>query len=255
MEERKVVVNGLLVNYKVFGNEGNQKPMLILHGWPSSSEKWVPTAEILSLSRKIIVPDLPGFGKTQEPPISWSLDTYVGWLNEFTEQVPELKQGFYLLGHSFGGALASKFAINYNQKVEKLFLAAAACIRQKTGRKSFLRYISKLGKLISWLPKYELLRKAFYKFIVRRSDYLRVSENLKDTYLRVIADDLSQKINFIKLPVIIIWGDQDTSTPPEDAEFMKNKIPGAELIMMPGVGHALQIQQPEKLAQIITMHL
>src|SRR3989344_6432026 len=252
MEERRVVVNGLLVNYRVFGASEAQKSLLILHGWPSSSEKWMPTAELLSQNRKVVVPDLPGFGKSQEPPISWSLDTYVGWLNEFTELVPELKRGFYLLGHSFGGALACKFTINYTQKVEKLFLAAAACIRTKTISKNALKKIAKLGKLITWVPQYDVIRKAFYKFIVRRSDYLNVSENMKETYLRVIADDLSQKINFIKVPVIIIWGDKDTLTPPEDAEFMKEKIPGSKLILMQGVGHALQVQQPEVLAQNIS---
>ncbi len=271
MEEKEIIIKNLKVAYKTFGPlshealagqgsgslpEEGGKTMLILHGWPSKSERWQKVAEMVAeKGLTIIVPDLPGFGQSQEPLVAWNLDTYVEWVREFTEKIPALQKEFYLAGHSFGGGLASKFTIKYNQRVEKLFLISAACIRQKTTTKKTAKHISKVVKVFSFLPFYELFRKAVYKFILRRSDYAYVSGIMKETYLRVISDDLSQKLGFIKSPTIIIWGDKDTSTPIADAEFMHGKIPGSKLFVIPGADHALQIKVPEVLAQHIIENL
>src|SRR5579863_6467855 len=119
MEEKKVLVKDIEVNYKVVGGG---KPMLILHGWGSSSNKWEKVAELLAQKNiQTIIPDLPGFGLTPEPKTAWTMNNYVDWISELTNAVPELNNTFYLLGHSFGGALSAKFAIKYNQRVEKLF--------------------------------------------------------------------------------------------------------------------------------------
>lgn len=118
MIERQITVNDLKINYKIFGQG---KPFLILHGWGSNSDRWQKVADILSQKLLVIVPDLPGFGKSQKPSTALSIDGYVEWVKEFSEKVPELGNDFYLLGHSFGGALAAKFAIKHNQKIKKLF--------------------------------------------------------------------------------------------------------------------------------------
>ncbi len=250
MTEERIVVKNLKINYKTFGSPDG-KPFLILHGWGSKSDTWQPVAELLAKENiKIIVPDLPGFGKSQEPESAWSLDNYVDWLDEFSEQVPGLQKGFYLLGHSFGGALAAKFSIEHNQKIEKLFLVAAAIVRQKTGTKETISYAAKLLKKFSFVPGYESLRKACYKFIVR-SDYPSLSGVMKETYLKVISEDLSQKTFFIKVPTIIIWGDKDVLTPIGQAELISKKIEGSKLVVIPGGGHALQIKMPEALAEKI----
>ena len=253
MKEEKIVVGDLKINYKTFG-EG--KPMLVLHGWPSSSDKWQKIGAILaSKGFKIIIPDLPGFGKSQTPPAAWSLDNYVQWVYDFSEAVSGLQNGFILAGHSFGGAVAAKFAIKYNQKVEKLFLVSAACVREKTETKSMLARGAKAVKVLSFFPGYDLFRKAFYKFILKRSDYAYVSGVMKETYLKVISEDLSPKLFFIKAPTTIIWGDQDDYTPVQQAHLINKKIENSNLVIIENAGHALQIKQPDDLAQKILENL
>lgn len=253
MEERQIIVNNLKINYRVFG-EG--RPMLILHGWKSNSERWQKTAELLAAANvQAIIPDLPGFGKSQEPLSAWSLDAYVQWLADFCAQVPELKDHFYLAGHSFGGALAAKFAIKYPQKVQKVFLISAACVRQvKISKKMWWR-ASKVVKLFSFVPGYSIFRKGFYKYILRKTDYLQVDGVMKGIYLKGISEDLSHKINFLKVPVVIIWGGKDTSTPIDQARFINHKIYNSKLIIIPGAGHSLQMEAPELLAQHILKHV
>lgn len=251
--EKQLLVKNLKINYKIVG-EG--KPMVILHGWPSSSDKWQEFSEYLAKKGiQSIILDLPGFGKSQEPTVPWSLDAYMEFVSEFCEKVPELEQSFYLLGHSFGGALSAKFALQYNQKVEKLFLISAACIRKKTTRKNVLYRLAKIGKVFSFLPYYQMARKVFYKFIIRKSDYPHISGIMKETYLKVISDDLSQKLGFIKVPTIIIWGGADTSTPIEDAHFINKKIPKSQLIIIPEADHSLHIKLPELLSEKVSEKL
>jgi pimeloyl-ACP methyl ester carboxylesterase len=254
MTEHQITINGIVTNYKIFGHSG--KPMLILHGWPSSSEKWVTVAELLSQKDIIaVVPDLPGFGKSQEPPTAWKTDTYVEWVRGFCDAIPELSGQCYVLGHSFGGVLSAKFAIKYTQRIEKLFLVSAAAVRKKTARKKLLYSISMVVKIFKFLPYYESARKAFYKFIIRKSDYPYVSGIMKETYANVILDDLSHKLPFLKVPTVIIWGDKDDLTPKEDAELIHQKIRNSKLIFIPGAKHSIQLQFPELLVEKITENM
>lgn len=260
MTEKQITIKNLPTNYKVFGEETpltgslvfQKKPVLILHGWPSSSDKWHDVAGLLARKHIMsIIPDLPGFGKTQEPPAAWNINNYVEWLREFSGAVPELAGGFYLLGHSFGGAVCIKFAIKYNQRVEKLFLVSAACIRKQTVAKKSLSRFSKFVKLFSFLPYYDLARKAFYKFVIKKSDYTHVQGVMKETYLNVISDDLSQFVSSLKVPTVIIWGAKDTLTPLENGEFLNKKIPHSKFITIPDAGHSLEIEAPEIVTEKI----
>lgn len=253
MTEQQIIIDNLKINYRSFGAG---KTLLILHGWKSNSERWIKAAEILAAENiQVIIPDLPGFGKSQEPLKAWSQDNYVDWLVAFCQQIPELKDEFYLAGHSFGGAVAVKFAIKYPQKVRKVFLIAAACVRTLKTSKKMLWQVSKIVKVFSFLPKYDLARKAFYKFVLRKTDYLQVDGVMKETYLKVISEDMSHKVNFLKVPAVLIWGDKDTSTPIEQAHFLNKKIFNSKLFVIEGANHSLQIEAPEALAENIISQL
>ncbi|MCX6721040.1 MAG: alpha/beta hydrolase [Candidatus Staskawiczbacteria bacterium] len=240
----EIKINGVKTNYVAMG-EG--QPFLILHGWGSNTERWVEVAEAISKNGfKVITPDLPGFGQSDALQEPWDLNRYVNWADEFVRQ---LNLGdFYLLGHSFGGALASKIAVKHAQEIKKLFLVSAACIRTKTAKKGFSARLAKVVKVFSFLPLYSFFRKAVYKFIIRKSDYVYVEGVVKQTYLNVIADDLSFHLSFIKVPTVIIWGDKDNFTPIEDAKLIQSKIKNSKLIIIPGAGHDLNRKQPEILA-------
>jgi len=251
----EIEVNGIKTNYEVFGSREG-KPFLILHGWGSNSDRWQEIGGMLAeKGLKVIIPDLPGFGKSQTPKTAWNFNSYVNWLEEFIKICPELSEGFSLLGHSFGGAIAVKISVNSPQKVKKLFLVASACIRKRTRLKKILAKISKVVKLFSFLPYYLLIRKAFYKYIIRRSDYVYTEGIMKETYLKAISEDLSYYLSFIKASTIIIWGDKDESTPVENAYFINQKIRNSKLIIIPNAGHNLNRKSPEILAEKITENL
>jgi len=247
----EIIINGIKTNYQVFGEGAPSGPaFLILHGWGSNSGRWVEVAEkIADKGFKVIVPDMPGFGESELPSAPWNMNKYVNWSDEFVKQL-NLKD-FYLLGHSFGGALASKIAVKHNQDIKKLFLVSAACVRKKTVKKNFWKKISKVVKIFYFIPYYSFLRKAFYKFVIGKSDYIYVQGILRETYLNVISEDLTFHLPFIKVPTVIIWGDKDELTTLEDAHLINRQIKGSKLIIIPDANHDLNRKQPEILAEKI----
>ena len=233
---------------------GEGIPFLILHGWGSASDRWTKEAEIISKKGfKVIIPDLPGFGQSDKLIRPWTVNDYAKWFEGFIESL-EI-QNFYLLGYSFGGALASKIAVKYSQRVQKLFLVASAVIRKKTTQKNFLAGFSKFIKIFYFLPCYSFFRKAIYKFIFRRSDYVYTEGIMKETYLNVISDDISFHLSFIKVPTVIIWGDKDQSVPIDDAHVINEKIKNSKLIIIPGADHLMHRKIPEILAEKISENL
>ncbi|MBI2013550.1 MAG: alpha/beta hydrolase [Candidatus Colwellbacteria bacterium] len=227
----------------------NQKTILILHGWGSSKKSWEKVANLVSKKGfNVLVPDMPGFGDEPPPPRAWTGKDYLNWVLNFTKNL-KLKTPFYVVGHSFGGGLAMKLAIEHPELVEKLVLIAAARIkRKKTLYKKFLGAVAKIG----WpLSKIKILRKLFYRFIVRENDYLRTDGVMRDTFVNVIKEDLTPELSKIKPPTLIIWGNKDKMTPIKDANLLKDKILGSKLEIVEGGGHALNLEYPETLAEKI----
>ncbi len=231
------------------------KTLVILHGWQSSKERWQKIKEeIEKTGIRVITPDIPGFKSETELVKPWNLDNYIDWFNGFLSS-ENISEKFFLLGHSFGGALAAKFALKYPERVERLFLVAAACVRKKILKRKIFAYFSKIIKKFSFLPFYSLFRKATYKFIIRNSDYPQTKGFLEDTYLNIIREDLSESLSPITAPTVIIWGDKDQATPIKDAYLINEKINKSKLIIIPGGSHDLERKMPEILSQKILDNL
>jgi len=224
--------------------------VLILHGWGSKAENWSQVKKLLEREGyKVFAPDLPGFGKN--PPLSrpWAIDDYVEWLADFCEK-NNLSQ-FFLLGHSFGGAISLKFSLKCPEKVKKMFLVASSGIRRKNLKKKIFKKIANFSKFFSFFPFYPLFRKIFYKIIIKKSDYPYTEGIMKETYLKVINEDLSFLFSQVSVPTIIIWGEKDDVLPVENAYFMNQKIKNSNLIIIAGANHDLERKVPEILTEKI----
>ena len=238
----RCLIKDLNINYQIIG-EG--RPLLILHGWGSRGDNWEKVGELLAKSGiSVIIPDLPGFGQSDKPSKAWNLDDYCDFVEEFVKVLNLDK--FYLLGHSFGGSLAIKFCLQHPEKVVKLSLVSAACIRKKTFKNKFFKFLSKFLKI-----KTPFLRKVFY----RKSDYLSVEGVMKETYLKIIKQDLSDILPQIQIPAVIIWGEKDNITRLNDAKIINQKIKDSKLEIISNVGHDLNLKTPEKLAEIVVNEL
>lgn len=225
--------------------------IVILHGWQSSDEKWRKVKEIIEKEGvKVIVPDLPGFKPETKLDHPWNLSNYLDWAENFIEEKKNsggLTEPFFLLGHSFGGRISIKFALNHPEKLRGLILISSAGIRSKRMLVSKLTFLN----IFNFLPGYSLLRKAFYKFIVRKTDYLRVEGVMRETFKKIIMEDLSMFLSKIKVKTLILWGRKDKVTPVSNAYLMEEKIEGSELKILENIGHTPYLEDPEALASEI----
>ena len=224
--------------------------ILILHGWGSCAKNWSQVKELLeNQGCKVYVPNLPGFGEALPPTKPWTISDYAEWLSDFCEE-NGLSQVF-LLGHSFGGSIAVKFSVKYPEKVRKLILVDSAGIRKKRLKKEIQKTVAHFLNKFSFLPLYDLMRKIAYRTLFCHSDYLLTDGVMKQTYLNVIKEDISEVFSQIAVPTLLVWGEKDGITPLRHAYFMKEKIPGAKLEIIPNVKHNPHFEAPEILAEKI----
>ncbi len=98
---------------------------------------------------------------------------------------------------------------------------------------------------------YNFLRIFFYRYIIRKTDYLNAKGTLNDTIKNILAEDLKMVLSDILEPTKIIWGDKDRITPLRDAYLMKEKIKNSQLDILEGIKHMPYNECPEKLAESI----
>ena len=194
---------------------------------------------------------LPGFSNIPEPTKPYTLDDYVEYVKKYLEE--KGINNFYLMGHSFGGQVATKFAYYYPEKVKKLIIYNGACIRRKTAKQKILDIFKPLGKLIFKICP--LAHKAFYKIFTGSTAYLKLSPIMKETMKNVISEDLASIFPLIKTEAILIWGAKDKITPLKDAYFIKKLIKNSTLLIYNEGGHNFHLTNPqfitENLAKLI----
>lgn len=249
MIELEILINGEKFYYYSWGKDTFEKSFVILHGWGSLALRWNDVAEILSKEGfKVFVMDLPGFGKNEKfLKSTWSLEDYRVFLDDFIEGLG--LENFYLLGHSFGGAICVKYTHFDQDKIKTLFLVGASCIRKKSFKKLALAFVAKLFKLFSFLPFYKAARGKFYRFI--GSDYPQGEGFLKNTYLNIIKEDLSKELSLIDCKTVIVWGKKDKMTPLWQGVLIHRIVKGSKMEILPGLGHSPYLDNPEVFTNII----
>lgn len=223
-----------------------KEKLLILPGWREKIESFSLIINILKEEFEIYIIPLPGFQENLERP--YTFDDYLNYLEEKLKDF----ENFYLMGHSFGGALALLYSLKNPQKIKKLILYNAAIIREKTLKKKIISFLTKILKPIEKIFPQKLsflLKKFFYRFIVRSYDYFLVDENLKKTFAN-INQDLRDKAKKLRIKTFLIWGENDKATPLKHGKILKELIKDSELITFPG-GHSFHKEDPEKFAEII----
>jgi pimeloyl-ACP methyl ester carboxylesterase len=220
-----------------------KEKLVIIHGWGVKKDQWNEAIKYLD-DFEVILLDIPGFDLELERPFNF--DDYLNFLEK------EINFGqFYLLGHSFGGALAMLYTLKHPEKIKKLILYNAAIIRDKKLKRKISVFISKIFKFLEKIFPEKLLylpKKAYYKFIIKSYDYLMANENLKKTFINIINTDLKDLPKNLKVETILLWGKYDKTTPLKHGEILKNLIPNSKLIVLEG-GHNVHVKNPEEFAQ------
>ncbi len=244
----QVIVDNLMTSYS---SEGKGPVVLMLHGWGDSKETFDSLAKELASTYCVVRVDLPGFGGTEAPPIAWGLDDYSSWVEDFVSKL-KVESIYAVVGHSNGGAIAIKSLSQGYIDSKKLVLLASAGIRSKDSTKKIVnKAIAKIGKVSTvWLPKNirQKLRSKMYKTM--GSDIL-VAPHLEESFKKVVSEDILEQAKKITVPTLIIYGDEDTYTPPAFGKLFRDNILGSKFIILPKVGHFVQQDAEESVNQAV----
>lgn len=241
-------IDEIPVNYI---DEGEGEIILLLHGWGANITLYRSVIDTLKQTGRVIAPDMPGFGKTPEPPAPWCVDDYVDFVLKFIASFDIKKLSVVV--HSFGGRVFFKMNARENLPftIDRAVLIDSAGILPK---KTFWQKVSlrcyKLGRAFMSTKAMHFLYPDAVEDMRRKrgsSDYNNATPLMRATLVKVVNEDLEPLMGLVKCPTLLIWGDLDTATPIEDARRMERLIADAGLVVCEGAGHFSYAEQPEKV--------
>ncbi len=212
-------------------NTDEKLTVLFLHGWGAPAATYQVMLDHLATYCRVVAPDLPGFGGSDEPAEAWCVEDYVNWTVAFAAALG--LHEVVLMNHSFGGRISIKLLARRPLPfaVRKAVFIDAAGIKPRRTAKYYIKvYGYKLMKRL--LPSAAQAMRGK----VGSADYRQASEVMRRTMTRCINEDLTELLAHNPVSTLLIWGETDTATPLRDAKIMEARIPDAGLVMLAG-GH------------------
>ena len=231
----RIEIGGISINYECIGSGA---PVLLLHGWGADIAAMMPIAnEVARLGKMAVCVDFPGFGKSDLPPAAWGVREYADTTKALIDKLGI--RGCDLVCHSFGGRVTIMLAAEDETLFKRLVLVDAAGIRPKRTIKYYIKTYS--YKLAKRLVRIKLVNKAFRldsKIKSAGSDeYKSLSGVMRETFVKVVNLDLTDKLDKIKNETLLIWGENDTATPLYMGRLMEKKIERSGLAVIENAGH------------------
>ncbi len=242
MIDLNIKINDYNINYEVAG-EG--KPVVLVHGWLTNLDTMRPLQNHLSKNFKVYNLDVIGFGKSDLPKKPLSSEDFADFLNDFLDALNI--ENPILIGHSNGGRMIINLAGRNLRKINKIVLIDSAGIVPKRKPKYYAKvYTFKALKNITKLfPNTEMFRNIRERMLGKfgSSDYKNSPEVLRKTMSIIVNEDQKGVMPNIKAPTLIIWGENDTATPLEDAKIMEKLIPDSGLVVYKGRSHFSYLEE------------
>ena len=233
--------------------EGEGEPLVLLHGLFGALSNFQYIIEHFRQTHKVIVPMLPMF---ELDLLHTSVSGFAKYINKFIE-----KKGYtdyHLLGNSLGGHIALVHILKHPEKIKSLILTGSSGLYESGMGDSYPRrgdyeYIKKKTELTFYDPATattELIDEV-YKMCNNRLQLIRILALAKSA----IRNNLGEELGQIKQPTLLVWGNQDTVTPPFVAHEFNKLIPNSELKFIDKCGHAPMMEQPVEFNRILAEFL
>ena len=234
---------------------GQGIPIILLHGFPFNHSIWNNLVPSLAVRARLICPDLRGHGKSSTPEDSFQMEDLAGDVHEL--MVNRSIDQAILVGHSMGGYVSLAFLESFPEKCLGLILVASHASAD-TGEKREGRFAT-----ISKLENQDLagVADSMTKIL---SDSHEIQQDLRSMILstpipsligclRGMAErpDRSGLVKMLKIPILIIAGENDKILPVESAKKLSAQAKNARLVVIPGAGHMPMLEKPEQMIQPI----
>lgn len=237
--------------------------LVLVHGFWGNKDTWNRVIAEWDDTYHIIAIDLPGHGESvSKKTLGYTITDQTERLSLFLE-AKKIKQ-FYLLGHSMGGAIALRYAANHKNNLKALILIDSMGMQQTKSDGVMLVEKSDKNPLydvcteerLDTLLNYSMHKPPYIPDIIK--DALLQDKCARRDLEKVIYEDmykdvnLSDVVNSIDVPTLILWGEKDRMTHVDDAALLHRTIKGSHLVIFKETGHAPIMEDPEQIANEIS---
>lgn len=252
--------------------QGRPKKLIFLPGFADSKENFYDAAHFLQSDFDMVIPDLPGFGRSfKRKGERYNLENYGKWMQAFIEDLGW--EDIHLVGNSLGGAVAIELALRIPERLKTLTLIDPAGIvlpelpsiydeflndRSVFEIHSPIRFEYFLNRIFFKPPVIPpLVWDHLYRDFSRHSKWHRKIlnelldgiESMDDPRLAEVTQNT--KLKHIRTPTLCVWGDEDTFFPSHTGYFVQSQIPQCKFYLLANRGHAPQIEAPRQVAKLI----
>ena len=269
LSERLLEAKGGCVRYLV-GGAG--PPLVLVHGLGGSATNWCELAPLLTRGHRLVIPDLPGHGRSDPLPAVSGLHSFADRV--FDVMVEEDAAPAPVVGHSLGGLVALRLALRRPEAVSALVLAGSAglsigrpWLRELITANVVLRPGRLAGRYRARITQSPVLRRLVFGF-VSVADPVGLTDSAVEGFLagqvlhtdtasawRALRhDDPRQELERLRCPTLMLWGGEDHQLPLDDAFEYARRL-RAPLRTIAGCGHLLIGERPEPCAHAIDAFL
>lgn len=241
---------------------GEGKPIVFLHGFPTSSHLWRDLAPMLSTIARAIAPDLLGYGDSDKPtrdPLHPRAQA--GYVRELLGQLGV--EGFAVVGHDIGGAVAQLLALDGGVEAMVLIDSVAfdswpiegVKLLQQTEPERYTRGFTDSAVRVSFeqgMQHRERLAQRDFE------EYLRPWREEPEAMLRAVVGidgeglaGAEEALGKLAVPSFVLWGEDDPYQPSELAERLGDALPGSTVALLPGCSHFLLDDAPETAVPLV----
>lgn len=256
-------------------NPNKPTTLILIHGFRGTHHGLLKIAELLPEYR-LIIPDLPGFGVSEALAGGHGIGDYVEWLFQFRQIVDPETPSSYIIGHSFGSIIVSHYASLHPSTVTKLtvinpigapalegeqrLLTQLAILYYWLGRKLparaarawiSLKPITKITSITMRKTKDRQIRKFIDEQHYTHFSSFANPTQLSEAFKTSVSHDVSQVAEHLTMPTLMIVGEKDVITALNKQHELHAKIDGAELVIIPDVGHLTHYETPDQVASAI----
>lgn len=244
-------VDGLKIAYWM--NDGGwvegRKMLFFVHGSGGDHTNWEYQYRGLDADFNILAVDLPGHGQS-EGKGEQEVAKYVEWMRKLIESLKLPKP--VLIGHSLGAAISLTFAVRYGFLISGI-IPVGGGVKMPVNSLILDGIKKDTASVISLIVKFAVAKENRERLAECLTKGLSAAdpEVMYGDFLSCDRLDITEEISRIQVPTLLVCGEDDKMTPPALSQFMKDRIPGAKLALIPRAGHFVMMENPEAFNEAV----
>jgi pimeloyl-ACP methyl ester carboxylesterase len=242
-----------------YHDEGQGEPLLLIHGFPLSSDMWEPQRAALMHRFRVVAPDLRGMGKSDVPTGDYSMAAYADDLIALLDELGIAQ--VIVCGMSMGGYIAFELLRRAPDRVSGLILidtrATADDDTTKAKRRSLIDQVRSEGSRAAADTDTMLTERThreqpdLVEYVRRIMSAMPADGIVGALNAMIDRPDSTAMLSQIAVPTLVIVGSEDTLTPPALAQQMQAATPNAQLVVIEGAAHGSSLERPDDVNKAI----